>query len=57
MSGFTLTIQQLERLVKEAKKDENQEDMLHFEMNNGRLIVQQNDWGHNGVKTLMNKPC
>lgn len=57
MNNFTLTIQQLERIMKEAKSNENQEDMLRFEIKNGRLIVSQYDWGHERTTTLMNKPC
>ena len=57
MSGFSLTIKQLENILKEAKSNENQEDILSFEVKNSRLIVSQNDWGHNGIKVLVNKPC
>lgn len=56
MSQFTLTTKQMENLLKEANSDANQEDMICFEVKNGRLIVTQNDWGHNQIKTLMNKP-
>lgn len=56
MSEFTLTIRQLEKLMKEAKSNENQEDMLRFEIKNGRLIVSQYDWGHEQATELMNKP-
>lgn len=57
MSKFTLTTKQLEKLLKDANSNENQEDMVSFEVKNGRLIVTQNDWGHNQITTLMNKPC
>lgn len=57
MSKFTLTTKQLEKLLKDANANENQEDMVSFEVKNGRLIVTQNDWGHNQTTTLMNKPC
>lgn len=54
---FTLTTRQLEKLVKEANLNEDQEDMVTFHMKNGRLIVTQKDCGHNHITTLMNKPC
>lgn len=57
MTKFDLTINQLESLIKKANEDENQEDILMFEVVNNRLIIRQSDWGHTKTKTLMNKPC
>lgn len=56
MDEFTLTVQQLERLIKTANSDEEQEDMLNFKLRNGRLIITQFDWEHDKTKTLMDKP-
>lgn len=57
LSRFFLTVKQLEKIIRDAKSDENQEDILSFEVKNGRLIITQNDWEHDQVSTLMNKPC
>lgn len=57
MSRFFLTVKQLEKIIRDAKSDENQEDILSFEVKNGRLIITQNDWEHDQVAMLMNKPC
>ncbi|QIG62588.1 hypothetical protein [Sporosarcina phage Lietuvens] len=56
MDEFTLSVQQLERLIKTANSDEEQEDMLNFKLGNGRLIITQYDWGHDDIKVLMDKP-
>lgn len=56
-SSFSLTVRQLENLLKKSKSDDNQEDILKFEIENGRLKVSQNNWGHDSVNVLMNKPC
>ncbi|WP_158232829.1 hypothetical protein [Sporosarcina sp. P17b] len=56
MVEFTLSVQQLERLIKTANSDEEQEDMLNFKLRDGRLIITQFDWGHDKTKTLMDKP-
>lgn len=57
MAKFTLTIRQLEKVIKDAKKDIEQEDMVTFEVNNNRLIISQKNWGHTDEKKLMDKPC
>ncbi|WP_158233706.1 hypothetical protein [Sporosarcina sp. P21c] len=56
MEQFTLSIQQLEKLLKDAKSDENQEDMVNFLLSKDRLVLTQYDWGHDDIKILMDKP-
>ncbi|MFE8701220.1 hypothetical protein ACFYKX_11495 [Cytobacillus sp. FJAT-54145] len=53
---FSLTIQQLERIVKEAKA-EGREDIVTFALKGNRLKVTQQDWGHSKTHTVMDKPC
>lgn len=57
MKEFSLTIRQLNNIIKEAERDNDQEDILCFKINNDRLTVSQYDWGHTGKKILMDKPC
>ena len=57
MTGFLITVNQLENILKKAKSDENQEDILRFEVVSNRLIVSQKDWAQENTKILMTKPC
>lgn len=57
MNQFSLTISQLEKILKEANEDGKQEDILNFRIKDGRLNITQNDWSRTEVKTLMSKPC
>lgn len=56
MERFDLTIQQLERIIKNAKSNEDMEDIITFTLIENRLIVTQLDWGNENEKELMNKP-
>ena len=52
---FSLTLQQLQRLINNADSEE-WEDIVTFEIIDGRLVVDQYDWSHQVTKLLMDKP-
>lgn len=56
MEQFSLTMGQLEKIMRKANSDEDMEDILNFTLEKGRLIISQYDWGHDKIEELMNKP-